>query len=617
MPRKPIVYGAFCNKKLYYICELQGIMKNMKRTNKIINIVLLLLLPIIIFYTMEFFLRNPFEKMRVGIQILNIAFFELVAIIAFFATKSVRTAIRIESVLALLIGLTDYFVIQFRSNPVMPWDIYSIKTAAVVADNYDYSLEPRAIVCALILALIFASTWLIPEWDKMIIYLRIGGSLIGLLLLVLFTNYVQTPQAVKTFHLYDKLFTPNTMTYKDGTVVAFLMQCQYLKVEEPKGYSKDKAESLLADIEAVANEPLSSESETIDELPNIIVIMNEAFSDLSILGEYTTNMDEMPYMRSLMAGAYNTVSGYMDVPVLGGNTANTEFEFLTGDTTAFLPQGSIAYQQFVHEKMPSVASALKELGYRTVALHPYRASGWDRSEVYAHFGFDAFYSQTDFKNPKMYRKYISDQSDIEKVIEIYEQEPEQPLFMFNVTMQNHSSYTDVFDNFTPQIAVEGTDSVALNQYLSLLYESDKALQYLVQYFDRLDDPTIIVFFGDHQPTDSVVAPIYKLNGESVYSLSEEELRLRYKVPYVIHANFDIEEAHNVPISSNYLGIKTLETAGIPLGKYQQFLANNYRLFPSVSPLQIRDADGNVYSVDKKEELLHDYQILQYHHLFEK
>lgn len=594
-----------------------GIMKNMNRTKKIINILLLLLLPIIVFYTMEFFLRNPFEKMRVGIQFLNIAFFELVAAILFFAAKSVRIAIRVEAGVALIIGLIDYFVVQFRSNPVMPWDIYSIKTAAVVADNYDYSLEPQAIICVGILLLIFAGTWLIPKWDKLLTPLRIAGSVIGLILLILLTNYVQTPQAVKTFHLYDKLFTPNTMTYKDGTVVAFLMQCQYLKVEEPKGYSKDKAESILADIESVVNEPLSSESESIEELPNIIVIMNEAFSDLSILGEYTTNIDEIPFMRSLMAGAYNTVSGYMDVPVLGGNTANTEFEFLTGDTMAFLPQGSIAYQQFVHEKMPSVASTLKSLGYRTVALHPYRASGWDRSEVYPYFGFDAFYSQSDFTNPLIYRKYISDQSDVEKVIEIYEQNPEQPLFMFNVTMQNHSSYSDVFDNFTPQIEVEGTDSVALNQYLSLLYESDKALGQLVQYFDRLDDPTIIVFFGDHQPTDSVVAPIYKLNGESVYSLTEEELRLRYKVPYIIHANFDIEEEQNVPMSSNYLGIKTLELAGVTLNSYQQFVAENYRKYPSVSVLQIRDADGNVYSVDKKEELLNDYQILQYHHLFEK
>jgi len=591
--------------------------KVMNRIKKIISILLLIILPIIIFYTMEFFLRNPFERMRVGIQILNIAFFELVAVVLFFASKSVRVAVRVEAVLALLIGLIDYFVVRFRSNPVMPWDIFSIKTAAVVAGNYEYSLEPGTIICIVILLLVFASTWLIPKWEKMQAAVRIAGSAIGVVLPVLLTNYVQTPQAVKTFHLYDKLFTPNTMTYKDGTVVAFLMQCQYLKVEEPKEYSKKRAEELLANIKTEAAQQISSESETIEEKPNIIVIMNEAFADLSILGEYTTNMDEMPFMRSLMAGAYNTVSGYMDVPVLGGNTANTEFEFLTGNTMAFLPQGSIAYQQFVHEQTPSIASSLKEFGYRTVALHPYRASGWDRSEVYPYFGIDKFYTQGNFENPLIYRKYISDQADVEKVIEIYEQNPEQPLFLFNVTMQNHSAYTDVYDNFTPQIAVEGTDSVALNQYLSLIYESDKALQHLVQYFDRLDDPTIIVFFGDHQPTDSVVAPIYKLNGESAYSLTEEELRLRYKVPYMIHANFDIEEAQNVPMSSNYLGIKTLQTAGIPLSKYQQFLAEKYREYPSVSVFQIQDENGKVYSGEKKDELLNDYQILQYHHLFEK
>lgn len=589
------------------------------RIKKIINIGCLIILPIFIFYTMEFFLRNPFEKMRVGIQFLNIAFFELVAVILFFATKSVRIAIRIEAVIALLIGLIDYFVVQFRSNPVMPWDIFSIKTAAVVADNYEYSLQPQAIRCAIVMLLIFAATWLIPKWDRMNKAIRIIGSIVGMVLLVLLTNYVQTPQAVKTFKLYDKLFTPNTMTYKDGTVVAFLMQCQYLKVQEPDSYSKGKAEDLLekAVVNLNVNGQVSSESTTLEERPNIIVVMNEAFSDLSILGDYTTNMDEIPFMRSLMDGAYDTISGYMDVSVLGGNTANTEFEFLTGDSTAFLPQGCIPYQQFVHGEIPTIASALKDIGYRTVALHPYRASGWDRSEVYPYFGFDSFYTQDDFEDPLIYRKYISDQSDIEKIIEIYEQDPEQPLFMFNVTMQNHSSYTDVFDNFTPQIQVEGVESVALNQYLSLLYESDKSLQQLVQYFDRMDDPTIIVFFGDHQPTDSVVAPIYKLNQKSVYSIEEEELRLRYKVPYVIHANFDIEEAQNVPMSSNYLGIKTLETAGIPLDRYQQFLANNYQTFPSVSVLQIQDENGEVFSIDKKDELLNDYQILQYYHLFEE
>ena len=190
-----------------------------------------------------------------------------------------------------------------------------------------------------------------------------------------------------------------------------------------------------------------------------------------------------------------------------------------------------------------------------------------------------------------------------------------PLFMFNVTMQNHSSYTDVFDNFTPQIEVEGSDSVALNQYLSLLHESDKELQRLINYFDSVDDPTIIVFFGDHQPTDSVVSPIYKLNGKKVSDLSEEELRLRYQVPYLIHANFDIEEARNVPMSTNYLGIKTLETAGLPLTDYQQFLAEKYHEFPSVTVLQIVDSAGKIHDIDKKDIILNDYQILQYYHLF--
>ena len=115
--------------------------KKLKLNSKrIISILALAVLPIFLFYTMEWFLRNPFEKMRFSAQFLNIVFFELTAVLLFFATKSVKIAIRIETVIALLIGLINYFVVQFRSNPVQPWDIFSIRTAASVADNYEYSL---------------------------------------------------------------------------------------------------------------------------------------------------------------------------------------------------------------------------------------------------------------------------------------------------------------------------------------------------------------------------------------------------------------------------------------------------------------------------------------------
>lgn len=600
--------------------------------HRVVDVLFLTIIPILIFYTMEWFLRNPFEKMRFPIQLLNIAFFELFAWLLVFATKRLYLSLQIEAVIGLLIGLINYFVVQFRSNPVMPWDIFSLRTAASVANNYQYKLEAHAIICVLVFIAIIVICYFAQRFSGKKVNLaktpRIAGALICALCLVLLGNYVQTQDCVKRFRIYDKLFTPNTMTYKDGTVVAFLLECQYLSVDTPDSYSPEKAEELLAQAEKQTQTPQQAQNTdqqnidtsaptTTSELPNIIVVMNEAFSDLSILDEYTTNEDEIPYMRSLMSGAENTISGYMDVSVLGGNTANTEFEFLTGDTMAFLPQGCIPYQQYVHEPVSSMASSLKEMGYRTLALHPYGASGWDRDEVYEYFGFDRFYSKNDFTDPLLIRKYISDQADIDKVIELYEEAPDTPLFLFNVTMQNHSSYTDAFDNFTPSIEVEGSDSFALNQYLSLLKESDRSLEQLITYFDQVDDPTIIVFFGDHQPTDSVVAPIYKLNGRSVYSLTEEELRLRYQVPYIIHANFDIEEAQNVPMSANYLGIKALETAGLALTDYQQFLSTQYETYPSISVMQMTDNNGNITSISDKDSQLNSYEILQYYHLFKK
>lgn len=605
-------------KKVFHMPKISK-----KHIFNFLSALFLLTEPVLIFYTMEFFLRNPFEKMRGGLQFLNIVFFELFALFLFAITKSIRRAIRIEAILALLIGLLNYFVVQFRSNPIMPWDIFSIKTAASVAGNYEYSLKPHAIVCVLIFIVLIMVCQIFPTKYNFKKTPRIIGAIVSLSLLILLGKYVQTDECVSRFRIYNILFTPNTMTYKDGTVVAFLLQCQYLSVETPKSYSSEKAEVLLKTAPALAGAETGETTDTQQEIPapneqpNIIVIMNEAFSDLSILDEYTTNEEEIPYIKSLMSGAKDTYSGYMDVSILGGNTANTEFEFLTGDSMAFLPQGCIPYQQFVHDQTDSMATSLKEMGYRTIALHPYRAKGWDRHEVYEYFGFDHFYSESDFSDPHRYRNYISDWADVEKVIEIYEEDPDTPLFMFNVTMQNHSSYTDAYENFVPDISVEGTDSFALNQYLSLLKESDRSLEYLISYFKHKNDPTIIVFFGDHQPTNSVVSPIYKLNDRSVSSLSGDELLNRYRVPYVIHANFDIEEATDAIMSPNYLGVKTLELANLPLTDYQQFLANQYKQYPSISVMQVTDANGNTSSITDNMDLLNDYQILQYYHLFNK
>lgn len=595
------------------------LIKLKQNRRRIVSFFLLFAVPIIIFYLMEFYTHNPFETMLPGIQCLNIIFFELVMALGLFIFKKGRIALWVEAVIFAIVGLVNYFVLNFRSAPVMPWDILSVKTAASVADNYNYRLDKQA---AIVLAL-FALVLLISSYCDIsvtFIKLRVSGALISFILLTAFVNYTQSNDCLYRFRLYDKLFTPTTMTYKDGTVVAFCMQLQYLFVEKPEGYSKERAEEILQEGLSQPYSDIESFQTALEakNTPNIIVIMNEAFSDLNILGEFSSSEDYIPFVRSLLEGAENTQSGYLGVSVLGGNTANTEFEFLTGGTMAFLPQGSIPYQQYINGEMPSLASYLKELGYSTIALHPYGATGWHRHQVYPWLGFDSFLSLEDFTSPKQIRKYVSDESDYEKIIQLFEEkEAGKPLFLFNVTMQNHSSYTDAYTDFTPDVKVEGSDSFALSQYLSLLKVSDREIEKLIGYFQDQSERTLIVFFGDHQPTDSVVRDIWRLNDKSDQALSRKEQCLRYQVPFFIWANYDIEEIIGMNTSPNYLGSLTLKAAGLPLSPLHEFLDGLRQDYPVLSSIEVQDARGTSYEIKEKEEELLKYAIVQYYLLMEE
>ena len=548
--------------------------------------------------------------MKIRIQLLNIVLFELIMALLLFLFGKLKTALRCQTILFMIIGLANYYVLEFRSAPIMPWDILSIGTAASVANNFKYTLSKETVFVLIgfvILILLESKVTLELKKDWRI---RVGGVLASFALLWGFTAMLHQDSTVARFKLYDKLFTPTVMSKRDGTAVAFLMELKYIVVEKPDGYNKEDAAALLASYD-------TNDTESATHTPNISVIVNEAFSDLSVLGDFETNEDYMPFLHSLMQeGTPNTISGHLNVSVLGGNTANTEFEFLTGNTMAFLPQGSVAYQQYVKSNDYSIATYLKSKGYDTIAMHPYNASGWDRDKVYPLLGFDTFYSLKDWVNPVKIRKYVSDQSCYDKIIELYEQkDANTPFFLFNVTMQNHSSYSEEYDNFHPDITVEGTSSKILPNYLSLIKLSDQALENLIEYFSQADEDTIIVFFGDHQPSNSVAAPVWKINGRSGDSLTEEEEALRYKVPFIIWANYDIEAASNVETSANYLGGHVLRAAGLPLYDYRNYLSQLEEQYPVLTAIRTENAQGISTPVKDVKNTLQDYMTLQYYNIF--
>lgn len=596
-----------------------------KKHSKIIwyvrNIIPMLLFPIANFYLFEWYTHNPWETMKVPIQFLNIYFFELLMAAFLFLFGNLKWSLRLQSIFFMVIGLANYYIISFRSAPIMPWDIYSIGTALSVADNFKYTIEKQTVFVLIGFVLLILAESVVNlklksdgTWKKRILGIRAVGFIFFVVLICSFTKMLHLDSTIIKYGMYDKLFTPTVMSKRDGTAVAFLMELKYISVDKPANYSADAAEQILSPYtDNTVQQPVP------DTLPNIIVIMNEAFSDPAVLGPFETNQDYMPYVHSILNGEVdNTISGFLNVSVLGGNTANTEFEFLTGNTMAFLPQGSVPYQQYLKRELPSLASHLKNLGYETIAAHPYNSTGWDRNKVYPLLGFDKMYFIKDYKNPERIRKYVSDKACYDKIIELYESKPEDtPFFVFNVTMQNHSSYTDEFDNFKPDIEVLDGTSKVLNNYLSLMKLSDESIQSFIDYFAKTEQKTMIVFFGDHQPTNFVVSNVWKLNGKNGNALSEEDEANRYKVPYFIWCNFDIEQKVNTDTSTNFLATELLASAGIPLLDYEAYLHNLKDLYPIITSIRTENKNGESTETKNVMGELNNYAILQYDYLFGK
>ena len=637
------------------------IKKIYKKYEIIFNVIFFSIFPIAAFYLMEFYEHNPFEEVRFMAGFFNIILFELIAWILYFVTGRAKWALRVVFIVAMVFGLINHYVMLFRSTPFVPWDIFSIGTATSVASNYDFTPTAGVVGVTVIFIALIVLMHFVDFRIKWKFRFRLIPTVLGILALCLFVNALQDEDFQTDNYLYPFLFTPAYMTKVNGMAVTFAMDLKFVAVDKPDGYSWQKAKELLDSYTGAddnSDEAAASDnSTTIDEeadidnannnaanntaitdksnYPNIIVVMDEAFSDLSVLGDFDTNTDYMPFVHSLEKGNENTITGYLNTSVCGGNTADTEFEFLTGNTMAFLPVGSIPYQQYIKSETPSLASYLKSIGYATYAQHPYYGSGWNRDTVYPLLGFDNLSFMQDYSNQRFVRKYISDETSFDKIIETYENKPDgQPAFIFNVTMQNHGGYTDTYYGFDNTVTADKLNNSALDQYLSLIKMTDEDLKSLIDYFSNVDEKTIVVFFGDHQPNDTVASSVLAANGMDYNNLSNEELKLRYQVPYVIWANYDIDEATGEDTSVNYLAANVLKAAGVPTNDYQSFLLKLKEEYPIISAVRTDKTAGKTANKtsdkvsnksdkatgSKKKQadsdMLNEYKILQYYRLFD-
>ena len=587
---------------------------------------------------------------------LNLRFFAfgywlLILLFLYILTRKIALSAYICLGLAEFIGLGNYCVMQFRGSYVMYGDLLVIGTAMEVAGNYKLVMDryfyiPLIILAvAILLVRLLARPFRKSREEKLLLKQekllqkgtkearqkrkqRIRSTLIGEGLLIVFVvigmyngflfNYIKGNGWNYTQEIEEHGYMPYFFSN--------IMATANVKLE---GYDREEADAAIEKGAAAYDE--KHEEKAVQE-PNIIVIQNEAFADLSVIYDYELSDDCMPFVHSLTE---NTQKGYVNTSVTGGPTANTEFEFLTRYSFAYLSTGSIAYAQYVKAKMPSILTVLKNqrTPYYAIGYHPYHASGYNRESVYQTLGFDEGIFYEDTTGMDRVRGLLSDRADYRDVVSMYEENKKnrnQPLFVFNVTIQNHSPFTTLNDKLDSQIKVtsfEGTKGI--NNYFTLLKESDAAFEELVNYFKGADEPTIILMYGDHQPSwDDDSKKVW----EEHYISDDKSVRDRdkYYVPYVMWANYDIEEYDGLKwgdnegkkdvISMNYLSSKLLQNAEVQLPDYDKYLLNLQETIPAITCKGWWDAEG-VWHQNSEEDTYvkerFDYHQICYNILFDK
>ncbi len=385
-------------------------------------------------------------------------------------------------------------------------DLLAWRAAAAVVGNYHFALSAQLAAAVPLKAFLTALTVALDEAGGC----RLSHSLISRSRLVkVSAAFVKSALLGLWFWKIDLVhmgyliwdWRPMRTYYRYGLGVTFLMSGQLMIIREPERYSTQAAEKVLV---SASEEGMQTVENSLS--PSVLIVMNESFSDLRLVGPLRCTAEHLAFFRSLRNDGGTLEFGRAYVSAFGAQTCNSEFELLTGASMYMLPT-SASYKQYDFYDIASLVPSMNAQGYETIAVHPENPTNWRRNVVYDGMRFGRFLSYLDFPpgTANIFGTRISDGGNYTKVTELLER-AEKPVFIHKVTMQNHGAYNIRFLRGRKLAKVDAayarySDLVA---YETLVRELDRALRKLISWCKAQDKPVIICFFGDHQP---------KLNGE--------------------------------------------------------------------------------------------------------
>ena len=516
-------------------------------------------------------------------------------------TRFAPLATLLSALLGCLPATVDFYILQLRGEPFLPWDLMQVSEAAGVASAAGIHVQTSMVLSGVVvLALTVGSFFLYRGRQKLPWVQRLAGfaASTAATCALIFGVFLQ-PAVTQSLGILPDAWMQDRYYRYYGVVTSFLTNLTNLEIDKPESYSEEAIDAILDDVEAgekYTTSPAYPDSyaaqtpaEERVEQPTIIYVMDESYWDVSELEQYGITFDT-DVSKNLHALQQTSAYGRAYSPSFGGGTCDVEFEALTGYSVSFLPSGSKPYQQHVTKPMFAMPNYLKLKGYQTAAVHCFWAKYWSRDKAYPNLGFDDFISLEDMHGVTKVRKHywtsglVTDDSMADQIIQQYESmksSSDKPIFLHAVTMQNHTNYNK--DNYPDDERVKVLSHPAglkpstvgaLEDFATGIRDADAMMGKLTEYFSQVDEPVILVFWGDHyNPIDSNY-DVYTTTGYASDSSADPRL---HQTTLLMWSNYSQQQVDLGTIAAYDISPVMMDIYGLEEPLYFQFLNRQLRV----------------------------------------
>lgn len=526
-----------------------------------------------------------------------------------------------------------YYKLQLRGEPFLPWDFAQASEAFDVAGKVNLWVTKSMCGAVVVLLLLTLVSCFLPRlrfgWVRWIV--RSVIPLVGAIAMV-FGVFLQQHVTQDILYISPDAWMQDRYYRNYSLVTAFFTNMQVMQVDAPEGYSAERVQQVVngtGDSDPYFAASYAAKGDGTVKKPTVIYIQAEAFWDPSEVPGVTYDQELTPNIqRTKNEMAY----GKCYSPRFGGGTCDVECEALTGFSMEYLPSSCKPYVEYIHGPTASIASFRKTEGYDTLAIHGYYGKYWNREEAYADLGFDDFISLEDMTDPERKRPcdweggLVTEAETGRQIISAFEnKDADTPLFLHAVTIQNHLAYTpeNYPDNERVHVtsAPEGVTDYTigcLEDFATGVRETDAMWGMLTDYFDTVDEPVILVMWGDHYNPIGNGMNIYSATGYGSEDANDPRV---HQTPLLIWSNYWKEPVDLGTVAAYQITTVTDDLYGLDQPAYFDLLREELDLYRARTLGTTVEPDGT-YTRDaemtpEQQEMYEKQWVLQYDLLFGK